>query len=496
MDEFFRERATLLRRGWILLEGGITLLSFWASYHLRGLLPFQRNPELYPFRDYFPIIGFVVLLWPLLLYRQRLYHAQRLKTLASHWTRLAKVHLYGGLGLALVVFAAKLAWVSRSLILIFLVVSVLSLGMERSVVLSVLHALRRGGRNTRNAILVGVTNRAFEIAAAAEGHPEWGLRIIGFLDLGGRKGAHTPALDTENTADAPNNGHGTGSRPSATSLLGSIEDLPLLLERHVVDEVIFCVSARELDRVSEAIAETELRGINSRLVADFVDLKIAHTEVGYLNGVPILTFAALPQSASDLMIKRLLDVVLASVSLVVASPVMALITAAIKLDSQGPVLFTQERVGQNGRRFTLYKFRTMAAGTDGVLAELQQRNEMNGPVFKLRRDPRVTRAGRFLRRWTLDELPQLWNVLRGEMSLVGPRPPLPHEVAQYETWQRRRLSMKPGMTGLWQISGRNEIDFDEWMRLDLTYIDNWSVKEDLRILARTLPAVISGRGAH
>jgi exopolysaccharide biosynthesis polyprenyl glycosylphosphotransferase len=436
----------------------------------------------------------------LLLYRERLYHTQRLATLVSQWTRLAKVHLYGALGLAVLAFVAKLAWLSRSLLLISVAISFVALGVERSIAFALLHAVRRRGRNTRNALLVGITERALEIAAAAEAHPEWGLEIIGFIEStdGNGAGGNEPGNRVDNHIGSS----GTANRNASTALrknssvLGTVGDLPRLLEQHVVDEVIFCVPASELERVSEAIAETELRGINSRLVADFVDLKIARTEAGYLNGVPILTFASGPQRAFDLMVKRLIDVVLASLSLVFASPFAALIAVAIWLDSEGPVFFSQERVGQNGRRFVLYKFRTMEAETSGVPAELREHNEMNGPVFKLRQDPRVTRVGRFLRRWSLDEMPQLLNVLRDQMSLVGPRPPLPDEVAQYETWQRRRLSMKPGMTGLWQISGRNEIDFEEWIRLDLRYIDNWSVKEDLWILARTLPAVIIGRGAH
>jgi exopolysaccharide biosynthesis polyprenyl glycosylphosphotransferase len=347
---------------------------------------------------------------------------------------------------------------------------------------------------------VGATDRALKIADAVDDHPEWGLEVVGFIGVvngNGSDGAVAQHLGRDRPEPrALSGGIAPGALTTRVPLLGTVDDLPRLLEEQVIDEVIFCVPASELEKVSPAIAETELQGINSRLVADFVDLKIARTEVGYFNGVPMLTFATLPQRASDLLIKRILDVVLASVALVIASPLMVVTAVAIKLDSKGPVFFTQERVGQNGRRFSLYKFRTMESGSGDVPAHLRERNEMNGPVFKLRRDPRITGVGRVLRRWSVDELPQLWNVLRGDMSLVGPRPQLPNEVAEYERWQRRRLSMKPGVTGLWQASGRNEIDFEEWIRLDLQYIDNWSVKEDLRILARTLPAVISGRGAH
>jgi lipopolysaccharide/colanic/teichoic acid biosynthesis glycosyltransferase len=181
--------------------------------------------------------------------------------------------------------------------------------------------------------------------------------------------------------------------------------------------------------------------------------------------------------------------------LLIALPVLLVVWIAIRLGEGGAVLFRQRRCGLNGRVFTLYKFRTMVEGAEERLEEVAHLNEMNGPVFKSSRDPRITWLGRWLRRFSLDELPQLWNVLKGDMSLVGPRPPIPEEVARYERWQRRRLAMKPGLTCLWQIRGRNEIDFEEWMRLDLEYIDNWSPWLDLKILLRTVPVVLSGRGA-
>ena len=212
--------------------------------------------------------------------------------------------------------------------------------------------------------------------------------------------------------------------------------------------------------------------------------------------LPILTFTTLPRRSNELVVKRMMDLAGAGAMALLALPVMVPLAAFVKLTSRGPVLFRQERMGVNGRLFTMYKFRTMYQGSDKVPEGLREKNLMTGPVFKVRTDPRVTPVGRFLRRWSLDEWPQLWNVLRGEMSLVGPRPPLPDEVEEYETWHRRRLSMRPGMTGLWQVSGRNEVDFEAWMRLDLDYIDHWSLRGDLGILARTIPAVLFGRGAY
>ena len=197
----------------------------------------------------------------------------------------------------------------------------------------------------------------------------------------------------------------------------------------------------------------------------------------------------------QLVLKRGLDVCGSAMLLVLSLPLMLATALLVKSTSAGPVLFRQVRVGQHGRPFVMYKFRTMLDGADAMLPDVRRLNEMEGPVFKLRRDPRVTTVGRWLRAWSLDELPQLWNVVRGEMSLVGPRPPLAAEVARYDGPQRRRLAMKPGMTGAWQVAGRNQVSFDDWMRLDLAYIDTWSLKTDLIILARTIPAVLSRRGA-
>jgi exopolysaccharide biosynthesis polyprenyl glycosylphosphotransferase len=218
-------------------------------------------------------------------------------------------------------------------------------------------------------------------------------------------------------------------------------------------------------------------------------------ELDELDGVPLLTFTTSPNNAFALALKRLLDIVLSFVLLVLGLPVVLLVAIAIKLTSSGSVLFRQTRCGLNGRRFTLYKFRTMVEGAEARQRELLPYNEMDGPVFKITDDPRVTTLGRVLRRFSLDELPQLWNVLKGDMSLVGPRPPIPEEVAKYQRWQRRRLAMKPGLTCLWQISGRNELPFQRWIELDLQYIDSWSPWLDFKILVKTIPAVLSGRGA-
>jgi exopolysaccharide biosynthesis polyprenyl glycosylphosphotransferase len=227
-------------------------------------------------------------------------------------------------------------------------------------------------------------------------------------------------------------------------------------------------------------------------ISDILSTRLSLQQVG---GLMALSLRPVRLSGAQAVAKRSLDLVLASLSILLLAPLWLILAVAIKLDSRGPVFFRQKRIGRHEQPFEMLKFRTMVNGADLMLDDLRDQNEATGPLFKLRRDPRVTRVGRFLRRWSLDELPQIWNVLEGNMSLVGPRPPLPDEVALYEDWHLDRLEVPPGMTGLWQIKGRSDLPFDDYVRLDLFYIENWSIGYDLYIMAKTLPAVFAGRGA-
>jgi exopolysaccharide biosynthesis polyprenyl glycosylphosphotransferase len=279
-----------------------------------------------------------------------------------------------------------------------------------------------------------------------------------------------------------------------------VPDLKRILESREItepiDEIVFAVTRKKLDEMKQIFLLCEELGIRTRVAMNFIQNRVAKMEIEELEGVPFLTFTTTPSNETQLALKRALDVAVSLVVLALAGPMIGIAALAIKLTSPGSVLFKQQRIGLNGRMFTLYKIRTMIADAHARRDEVAHLNEMSGPAFKLRDDPRVTPVGKWLRRFSLDELPQFWNVLKGDMSLVGPRPPIPEEVESYHRWHRRRLSMKPGLTCLWQINGRNEIqDFDHWMKLDLQYIDNWSPSLDFKILLRTIPAVLSGRGA-
>jgi exopolysaccharide biosynthesis polyprenyl glycosylphosphotransferase len=272
-------------------------------------------------------------------------------------------------------------------------------------------------------------------------------------------------------------------------------DLPHILEREIVDEVIFAVSQEELRQMEKLMLFCEEQGITTRFILNFFPHLISKTYIEDLEGFPLLTFSTTPKSELLLFFRRILDFTGGLVLVSLLSPLFLLIAVLIRWDSPGPALYRQVRCGVNGRRFTFYKFRSMEMGAEEKRKDLLHLNEMSGPVFKIKDDPRVTRVGRFLRKTSMDELPQLFNVLRGNMSFVGPRPLPAEEVEKIKGWQRRRLSMKPGITGLWQVSGRNHVDFHDWVKLDLEYIDNWSLWLDLKILLKTIPAVLSGKGA-
>jgi len=278
-------------------------------------------------------------------------------------------------------------------------------------------------------------------------------------------------------------------------LIGSPDLLERFASESQIDAVVLAVEPEDMPLTASLFATAEKMGVTVSLIPDMYRSRIARAVPASLNGTPTVAYRAIPENRAALSAKLLMDKVGALIGLVLAAPIMFISAIAIKIESPGPIFFRQLRSGINGRLFPLLKFRTMCCDAEGRRHQLSDLNEMSGPVFKIRNDPRVTRVGKFLRKYSIDEIPQFINVLRGEMSLVGPRPPLPTEVARYKPWQRRKLSVRPGLTCIWQVNGRNQIDFEDWMRLDLEYIDNWSLWLDTKILARTVPTVIKGNGA-
>jgi exopolysaccharide biosynthesis polyprenyl glycosylphosphotransferase len=274
-----------------------------------------------------------------------------------------------------------------------------------------------------------------------------------------------------------------------------IAELPSFLRQHVVDEIIFAVGSESLAELEEVFLLCDQEGVRTRVAVDFFPHVNSTVSLDRLESTPLLTFTAAPDDEIRLLLKRVTDVAIAAAGLLVLAPFMAAFAALIRLTSPGPAIFTQVRCGLNGRQFRFYKFRSMCENAEQLKPSLAHLNTRQ-TAFKIPDDPRLTFVGRYLRKFSIDEWPQLWNVLRGDMSLVGPRPAVPSEVETYQRWQRRRLRMRPGLTCLWAVSGRDNVDFDRWMKLDMQYIDNWSLALDWKILLQTIPRVLTGHGAN
>jgi exopolysaccharide biosynthesis polyprenyl glycosylphosphotransferase len=391
--------------------------------------------------------------------------------------------------LAATLFLLKLD-LSRSFIAIFCGLVGVLLAAERLLVLRLLRFWRGQGKNFRNIIICGVGEQAQRLAGEIAARPELGIRVRGFADL------HPLEYAPERHRDLRAALVALGIPRSGRIIVGC-EELGRALKEYAVDEVIFTDVATVMAEVEEMVLVCSEQGVRTTIAADLFSLGMVKSGLSYFGGMPLIHFQTPPGDRWELTVKRWLDIGVSGALLIALLPIFGAVALAVRLSSPGPILFHQRRMGLNGRIFVMYKFRSMFVDAEDRLHELRDRNEMAGPVFKLKDDPRVTPVGRVLRRFSLDELPQLWNVFIGDMSLVGPRPPIPGEVSLYERRDRRRLSMRPGITCTWQVSGRNDIkDFESWVKLDLEYIDNWSLGRDMVLLARTIPAVLFGVGAR
>jgi len=447
----------------------LTLISFYLAYVVRATL-FPGYESLLPVSTYHWLILFILPIWSLVLYWSGAYRVAYKPSVFKEVVRLASAVAVSTAMLSAVVFLTKSVYLSRLFMVTFAALDLVALIGGRVVIYLAGSTLFRTRMNRRNVVVVGDHERAREFAELIRRHKNWGLRFIGFIS----------------ESDAQR----------ATDVLGPLSGIQRLVGEHCVDEVIFAVSRERVGELEDVFLMLEDLGVNARLMLDIFPHMIARVHMDELDGIPLLTFTTLPTNDIALFLKRLFDVAASFSLLVLLSPILAFCAVVIRLTSPGPVIFTQDRCGINGRLFSMYKFRSMYVHSEEAAQGLRDENEMDGPVFKIKKDPRVTPFGRLMRRMSIDELPQLYNVLRGDMSMVGPRPPVPDEVARYERWQRRRLSMKPGLTCIWQVSGRNRIQFHEWMKLDLQYIDNWSLWLDIKIIFKTIPAVLSGKGAY
>jgi exopolysaccharide biosynthesis polyprenyl glycosylphosphotransferase len=424
----------------------------------------------------FLIVGLLFLSWQLIFRLSGIYRSRRLGSRLQEILDLLKGTSISTSLLLVVGFTFHITLIDITFLFTFWGVSSLTLVLSRIILHSILRKARLKGHNTRQMVIIGTGKRALNFASKIHQSPELGYHIIGFVD------------DPWKGLDK--------FKENGLKLLGGLGDFQFLLNNQVIDEAVIGLPLKShYDEISAIIKICEEQGIIVRVLSDLFDLKIAKSQVDRLDNVPILTLHSAPLDQWPLLVKRFIDLSLSIILLIFLSPIFLLIAIMVKIDSKGPVFFIQERMGLNKRKFKLLKFRTMVVNAEKLRDRLERLNEISGPVFKIRDDPRVTRIGKWLRRTSIDELPQLINVLKGDMSLVGPRPPIQSEMEQYQWKDRRRLSMKPGITCLWQINGRSNIPFDKWMELDKEYIDNWSLWLDLKILAKTIPTVIRHSGA-
>jgi len=481
-----KEKDVVVRRLMIAFDLLVITAAFLVSYLIRSKLHSLYKFDLFPskriiadsperFSEYLLVLIVVAPLWCFLLHRNGIYNSWRLKKAWNIlWivfkSSLSTIFISGA-----VFFLFRWMFVSRIFFVIFVLFGFLFLVGEKAAVFSIMHKFRRRGYNYRQLLIVGTGRRAEEFVRRIGRHPEWGLRVVGAIEDEAGRGIE---------------------KVDGVRVIGELEQIIGILHRLPIDEVVFVVPRLRLQKVEKAIHECEIEGVKVTVAVDLFDLKIAKSYQTELDGIPLLSFKTTVPDEWQLFLKRAMDVLISGILILILSPILLAIGLFIKITSKGPVLFKQSRIGFNKRRFTLYKYRTMFVGAQENLSKVNIYKEIYEPEWKDKKLKYMTPVGKLMRKFSLDELPQLFNVFLGHMSLVGPRPTLPEEVEQYQNWHRRRFSMRPGVTCLWQVQGRRKIQLNEWMQLDLKYLDSWSLWLDIKILLKTIPAVFFGHGAY
>ena len=425
----------------------------------------------------FAIFLLLGIAWHLIFSLSGLYESRRFSNRRGEVVDVIKVNSFGTFMILVGAIVFHIRLVTPVFLAVFWLTNTGATVASRLLLRFMLGTVRKRGHNLRNIVIVGTNARALEFAHRLISRPELGYRITGFVDQ-----------DWSGTEVF---------RKSGYAIASDFSSFPQFLRSNIVDEVVMALPSRSMhDQGSKIAALCEEQGIALRVLTNIYDLKAVRSSVAEVEDDPLISHSRCCMEGWPTFAKRVLDFVISLILIALISPGLLIVAILIKLSSTGPVLFIQSRIGRNKRRFNIYKFRTMVVDAEKQMSKIEHLNEVTGPVFKIKNDPRIIPFGRFLRRTSIDELPQLFNVLKGDMSLVGPRP-LP--VRDYEgfdkDWQRRRFSVKPGITCLWQVQGRTSIPFEKWMELDLEYIDKWSLRLDFEILLRTIPTVLRGTGA-
>jgi exopolysaccharide biosynthesis polyprenyl glycosylphosphotransferase len=418
----------------------------------------------------------LLITWHLGFAVQGLYLSHRLSTQREEIKEIVRAILLSAVPLMVAAGIGNWPTINVTTVALFALSSFALVGAMRVLLRLNLRRLRRHGHNVKSLLLVGAGARGRRFAAHVQRRQDLGYKLLGFVDS-------DPAFGRVEISGVP--------------WLGTLDELPRILATEIIDEAAIALPIKsQYSHIESAVALLEEQGITTHLLSDLFPQKLARSQPAEFDGLPIVSLHSVPPFSWRTEAKRLFDLVGGTMLLLLCAPLFAIVAIAIKMDSAGPVFFVQDRVGLNKRRFRMLKFRTMRADAEARMGEVEHLNEKNGPIFKIRNDPRITRVGRWLRKTSVDELPQLVNVLLGDMSIVGPRPLSLRDALRMEVaWQKRRFSVKPGLTCLWQVSGRSNLSFEQWMQLDLEYIDHWSLGLDASILIRTIPAIVSTRGA-
>lgn len=473
-------RRQILVKMFMLLDPGMLTFSF-----LVAAVPTWHLTEFASFAVFFSmrikLLNILVFLglfyfWHVIFFAFGLYGSRRLGDRKEEAVVVVKATSAGALVLGFVAAFFRVRMITPAFIVVFWIVATSTVILSRLALREFLRRARIHGRNLRHLLIIGTNSRAVEFAHAIEDRPELGYKLVGFADeewIGSRE-------------------FGKNGK-SIVSDLGHFSDF---LRERIIDEVAIALPMKSFySQAARIVAQCQEQGVTVRVLANIFDVQKRWVNNGHLGGMTVETFSPNSSEGWPMVCKRLLDISVSSVLLIVLAPVFLVVAILTKLDTAGPVFFVQDRIGLNKRRFRMYKFRTMAGDAEKKQSELECLNEADGPVFKIKNDPRVSRIGKYLRKASFDELPQLLNVLKGDMSLVGPRPlPIRDYQGFDQDWVRRRFSVPPGITCLWQVKGRNSVSFKEWMDLDLHYIDHWSFWLDVKLIAKTIPAVLKGTG--
>ncbi|WP_166241162.1 sugar transferase [Paenibacillus turpanensis] len=473
--------STVTAALFMIIEGLCVSLLFWLFYQVRIAYEFNQPVDLSNWDGerlgrYILFFFFASCFYLIFIYSYQLHKFRSSLGLIDELYKMAKAHTFAVLITIGISFFMKYGDFSRLVIVGYWLGAMLMSAFVRVIKRQAYFYMANQGLLSKNVMIVGAGKVGTSLMEELDRHRWLGYRVIGYVD------------DFKSEA--------TNSEGHTFSYLGKTSEINGILKSHLIDELIITIpSERKL--VNQLITDLRKIDIQIKIVPDLYNLMMSTVQIGNINSLPVVSLIKTPMQGAGLILKRLFDIILASLFIIISSPVFLFTAIAIKLDSKGPIFYKQKRIGKNGKPLQMLKFRSMVLNAETQLQSLLEKNDADGGiVFKMKSDPRVTKIGKFIRKFSIDELPQLFNVLKGEMSLVGPRPPLPHEVELYDDWEWRRLEVLPGITGLWQVSGRSDLSFQQWVNLDVYYIENWSLGLDLKILFKTIPVVLKGEGAY